>query len=120
MSHSTGLEWKKNYKVSFENDEYVVSFFRLYDYYYEPMSDSYEPTCEALDEYEVTVTKWRDDFHNKNFKVADHLSESARTGSIDKDTANMIYWNLKNRNISFETCKKFFAQIAGKELTVIA
>ncbi len=38
-------------------------------------------------------------------EVADYLSEQAGTGSIDRETANRIYWNLKNREISFDVLR---------------
>ena len=108
MAHRTGLYSERQYKADIRKEEYAVIFFRTCKYYYPQMSDSVEPSYELLDEYKVEVLKWRKDIHTTNSKVADHLSETLSTGTIDKDTANKIYWNLKNRNLTFEQVRKCF------------
>lgn len=108
MAHGTGLYWERKYSADIKTDEYVVRFYRLYDYYYPEMSDCYEPSCIAKNEYRVDVLKWRQDTYNRKHRIADFLSEHVETPSIDKNTANKIWWNLKNKNISFDECKKYF------------
>ena len=61
MAHGTGIYMTRNYKADLRTDEYAAWFTRERNYYYEPMSDSYEPTYEELDGCEVTVAKWRKD-----------------------------------------------------------
>ena len=111
MAHGTGYYWNRIHKADLQTKEYAVIFTRLYYYYYEDMSDCYEPTYEAKDEYKVEVIKWRKSFHNTRSLVADHLCENIEAGSIDKDTANKIYWNIKNKNISFAECKRYFTEL---------
>lgn len=115
MAHGTGLYWIRNYKADLKTKEYAAIFSQTRNYYFEPMSDCIEPTWENLDEYEVTVLKWRKD--RWGHMVADHLSEGYRTGTINKDEANKIWWNIKNRSISFRECREYFKEIAGKEIT---
>lgn len=125
--HGTGYYWNRLYKMDYQTDEYAVVVCRLYYYYYEAMSDCYEPTYRACDEYEVTVIKWEQDYRidRKGGKInvvylpgmhADHRCPSVRTGSIGKDEANKILWNIKNRNVTFEDCRKYFTELAGWEL----
>lgn len=114
MAHGTGYCWIPLYDETVKKEEYVLSFSRLRYYWYPEMSDCYEPTWEDRDEYEARVIRWRTDRYGH--KVADCASEGYRTGSIDRDTANKIYWNIKNRNISFATCRKYFEELAGRQL----
>lgn len=114
MAHGTGHYWIRNYNADLKTDEYAAIFSRLRYYYYEDMSDCYEPTWDNEDEYEVTVIKWRKDRYGHI--VADHVSEGYRTGSITKDEANKIWWNIKNRKPGFDVCRKYFTQIAGREI----
>lgn len=106
MAHGTGYYWNRVYKADIKNDEYAVIFFRTYYYYHPQMSDCYEPDYEALDDYKVSVIKWRKDRWGN--EVADCISESVESGTISKDEANKIWWNLKNNNISFERVKEYF------------
>jgi hypothetical protein len=114
MAHGTGSYMIRKYDLDIQTEEYAAIFFQERYYWYPQMSDCYEPTSELRDNYEVEVIKWRTNRYGH--KVADCASDSVKTGNIDKDTANKIYWNLKNRNISYETCRKYFTQIAGREL----
>ena len=104
MAHGTGYYWNRLYKADIKNDEYAVVFAGLCYYYYEDMSDCYEPTYEWQDEYKVLVMKWRKDRYGH--LVADDLSESVEVGDLTKDEANKVWWNLKNRKIRFEDVKK--------------
>lgn len=108
MAHGTGLYWNRINKLDIKKDEYMVIFYQLFDYYYPQMSDCYEPSCEAKNEYKVEVLKYRE---IKGRMYADHLSEKAETETIGKEEAKKIYWNLKNRNISFKEVKKYFEEI---------
>lgn len=111
MAHGTGLYWERLYDADLQNEEYVTIFSRLRDYWYPDMSDCYEPTSQWLDEYEVSVIKWTTDrYGHKKVNLA---CEGYRTGSISKEMANTIYWNIKNRKISFETCRSYFKEIVG-------
>lgn len=114
MAHGTGYYWNLIHKATLKTEEYAVTFTRLYYYWYPEMSDCYEPSCEARDEYEVTVTRWRDDPHRRGSRIADHCCEGCRTGSISKDEANKIWWNIKNHNISYAECKRYFTELAGR------
>lgn len=110
--HGTGLYLKRIYAADLQKEEYAVIFSRVYNYFYPTMSDCYEPSCEALDEYQVEIIKWRKDPHTKNGKVADHLSETIRITSINKDIANKVYWNLKHRDLTFEEVKMCVNQLS--------
>lgn len=106
MAHGTGYYWNRIWDADLQTKEYAVISFRLYHYYHEQMSDCYEPTSEAMDEYRVEVIKWRKDAYGH--LVADHVSDSTDSGSITKEEANKIWWNLKHKNISFEAVRKYF------------
>lgn len=116
MAHGTGDYLVRIHKADIETDEYLVAFTRTRHYYYDQMSDSYEPTYYDTEEYEATIMKWHRD--RWGWLVADCLSDGYRTGVITKDEANKIWWNLKNRNISFEECRRYFTKVAGKEIKV--
>lgn len=115
MAHGTGLYLNNLPKAELKKDEYVVIVRRTYNYYYEPMSDCYEPSCEALDEYDIAVMCWRE---HRWGKVADDFSENIRTGKIDGETAKKVWWALKNRNIPFAEVKRYFTELAGREVTL--
>ena len=104
MAHGIGRYWERLWDRDIKNDEYAVLFFRLKNYYFEPMSDSYEPSSEWEDEYRVSVIKWRDDHHGG--RVADHVSESVEFNDLDAKGANYYWWNFKNRKISWAEVKK--------------
>lgn len=115
MVHGTGDYRVRIYKADLENSEYCAIFTKTRHYYYEDMSDCYEPTWyDKEDGYEATVLKWRKDRYGH--LVADHISEGYRTGDISKEEANKIWWNIKNNNISFDGCRKYFRELAGKEI----
>ena len=115
MAHGTGLYLNRIYKADLKKQEYVVVVHRTYNYYYEPMSDCYEPSCEALDEYDIAVMCWREGRYGK---VADDFSENIRTGAITGEQAKRIWWALKNRDIPFMEVKRYFIELAGKEVTL--
>ena len=116
MAHGTGLYWNRIYKADIRKKDYVVFVRRTYNYYYEQMSDCYEPSCEALDEYDVCVTCWRKDRYGD--LVADDISDNIRTGKVDAETAKKIWWALKNRDIPFAEVRRYFIELAGKEITL--
>ena len=103
MAHGIGRYWIRLYNHDIKNDEYCVIFERVRNYYYEPMSDCYEPSWEWENEYAVIVLKWRKD--KWGHLVADHISESAEFRGLSKNEANYFWWNLKNRKISFAEIK---------------
>lgn len=111
MAHGTGYYWIRDYKADLQKDEYAVMCFRLRYYYYEDMSDCYEPTYVNENEWRIDVVKWRDDFYRKGSKVADHLCESVEMHVTTKDEANKIWWNLKTRNIRFDDVKNEFEKM---------
>ena len=86
--HGTGKYWNRIYKADLEKDEFAVIVFRLFEYEYEQMSDSVEPTSMACDKYKIEVLEWRRDRYNH--KVADELSNTITTGSIDREMAREI------------------------------
>lgn len=104
MAHGIGRYWIHLEDKEIRKDEYVVLFFRVRNYYYEDMSDSYEPTWEWEDDYKVEVIKWRDNYHGG--RVADHVSESVEFNDLDAKGANYYWWNFKNRDISFAEAKR--------------
>lgn len=116
MAHGTGYYMERVYKADIMKKAYCVMVARKFYYYYEQMSDCVEPTREALDEYDIRVCEWREDRHGD--MVADFLSTNIRTGDIGTEEAKKIWWNLKNREIPFETVKEYFIALAGKELTL--
>ena len=116
MAHGTGYYMERIYKADIETEEYAVIFCEERHYYHEQMSDCYEPTWEKTGKYEVTVMAWRKNRWGN--QVADCLSQNIQTGEIDKETANKIWWNLKNRNMNFETVKQNFIKLAGREITM--
>lgn len=98
--------WKVCSRQTIETKEYVVDFYRLYvqDWGFMGMADRY--TYEATGKFFVRVTKW--EVIGRNEKVANHCCEHIDTKEIDKDIANLLYWNFKNRNISYKTAKEYF------------
>lgn len=104
--------YKPLYNQTIETDEYAVFFSRYYeeDYGYMGMADfaSLEPTNDFICE----VRKWRKDRYGH--LVADHISEGYKV-SGDKDLMNRLWWNFKNNRITFETVKKHFLEIGGRE-----
>lgn len=108
MAHLTGNFWEIIDKATLKTEEYVLYVSRVKHYYYPQMSDCYEPTWEWKNEYEIEVRKW---YENKyGHKVADHCSEKIRTGKISREEARMIYWNVKNRTISFDCIEEYFKE----------
>lgn len=106
MAHSTGFFWERIPKADIRTEEYILTVSRVYHYYHEQYSDCYEPSKEGTDKYQVEVTKWRKDRYGN--RVADHCSEHIRTGDISREEAIMIYWNVKNRTISFDCIEEYF------------
>ena len=72
------------------------------------MSDSVEPTSMACDKYKIEVLEWRRDRYNH--KVADELSNTITTGSIDREMAREIYRTLKHTKMTFRECAKLIVQ----------
>jgi hypothetical protein len=98
MAHGTGYYWIRNWNADIDKQNYIAAFMSLYYYYYEQMSDCYEPTREKKDEYRVVIVK-----HGG--------SDDIDSGSVDKDTINKIWWNIKNRDLTFDQCKKYIKEI---------
>lgn len=93
-------------------DGYVLTFAQLYNEYFPYMCDALNgKVSEPTGKYEAIVRKYR---VSGRTKIA--TRDGYRTGEIDKETANKIYWNVKNRGVSLEDCRRYFAQLAGKEL----
>ena len=113
MAHGTGRSWVHLESKNIEKAEYVVRFYRIRNYFYETMSDSWEPTWEWEDEYRVEVVKWRD-YHGG--RIADHVSESAEFDGLDAKGANYFWWNFKNRDIRFADVRKRADEIEAERL----
>ena len=109
MAHGTGYYWERKWNADVEKTDYYVIFKQLRYYYYEQMSDCYEPTWEPLDSYECTVMRWRK--NRWGHLVADELSETAEVKRIDRKMANRIWKNLNDKDIPFETVKAFFEEV---------
>ena len=109
MAHGTGYYLNRVYDADMNKDEYAVIVLKEVYYYFPAMSDSYEPDCEATGKYKIEISKWRTD--RLGHMIADEFSDHAGTGLIDRETARMIYWNLKDRNISYETAERLFQNI---------
>ena len=108
MAHGTGLYKVRMYKHEIQTDEYSVRVYRTYDYYYPTYSDSYEPTSEALDEFQICVAKYEPDRKIPKAWMTAYFEDGVDTGTITKDEANKILWNIKNRNISYEAIEQYF------------
>lgn len=110
MAHGTGRYYNRKYNQDIKKDEYCVIFCQCYNYFYPQMSDCYEPDCYPEDDFQVQIIKWRKDRYNHT--VADHISPQICISNINKDEANKIYWNLKNKDISFDQCMKYFKDLS--------
>lgn len=101
------MKWMRNYDADIENEEYAVLGFRLYDdeYYGEDgMAD--RASCIAVDKWQIEIYSWRQDFHNKKYKVADHCSDVKLRITFDnKDDANKFWLALKINKPSLEALK---------------
>lgn len=112
MAHSTGYFIIRQYEADIKTDEYCVLFGKEIHYYYEPMSDSNEPTWEWTGKYNVSVGKW---YTRKNGQVemdecwSDCDVQNAY--NISKDEANKIWWNIKHRKPDFETIKRYIVNL---------
>lgn len=111
MAHGTGLYTERVYKQEMTTEEYSVRVYRTYHYYYPTYSDCYEPTCEALDEFEICVAKYEPNRKYPKAWMTAYFEDGIKTGKINKDEANKILWNLKNHNISYETIEQYFKSI---------
>lgn len=80
MAHGTGRYLIRNFNTDIKNEEYIVFFTRVRNYYYEDMSDCYEPTWEDEDEYEATIRKWRINRYGEI--IADEISEGYSNESL--------------------------------------
>lgn len=108
MAHGTGNYWITLDRATIKTNEYIVMFQRLRHYYYPDMSDSYEPTWEWKDEYAVEIGKWYNSkrtglVYNESYSECD----AQRMAGINKDEANKIWWNVKNRALTFEDVKQY-------------
>ena len=102
MAHGTGYYWNRIYEADIIKDEYAVMFYRCNYYYYPTMSDSYEPTCDIGDEYEVAVVRFRNkhSFGGTITRVADHLSESVKIAKLTKQDVNRIWYNISKGRLA--------------------
>lgn len=97
MAHGTG-----HYRIPLTDKDIVIEnhlirFYQTKSYYYEPMSDSYEPNAEWLDEYMVSINQL---YPSKRFGY--RFGEDIVNVHGDKNMANMIWYNLTHRQMSAE------------------
>lgn len=109
MAHGTGKYMNRVWEADLLKDEYIVIVYREVRYFDPYMSDSLEPDWEETGKYEIMVIKWRKDRYGHT--VTDRFSDCAQTGLIDRQTARMIYRNLRDRNIDFATCEDHFRML---------
>ena len=116
MAHGTGRYWQISDKNSFHKNGYWVFSFQLHNYYHELYSDSYEPTHEILPEYRIEVAP--EAHMRKGWLGGIRMPDNAvSTGSISKDEANKILWNIKNRDISYAQVVEYFNKCREGENT---
>lgn len=95
--------------TTIDKKDYVILFYRKFK------EEKVGMTCTSsityltkLDEFYLEIRKFR--INKFGREVADCISESYTTKTFDTNTANMLWFNLKNMNLSFEELRKTLAE----------
>lgn len=116
MAHGTGKYLERVYKADIEKEHIKMYTSRVYNYYFEPYSDSYEPDCEALDDFEIELYKieTKKEVETKHGKWGDMTTTITRKKVVDKleirikdkNVANYIWYLVKYDVADFEQIKE--------------
>lgn len=91
--------------TTIDKKDYVILFYRKFKEEKVGMTCTQSMTyLTKLDEFYLEIRKFRTD--KFGHEVADCISEAYTTKTFNKDVANMLWFNLKNMNLSFEEIKE--------------